>query len=513
MSNVMTNDTPPLVSIVIPCYNHADFLRECLESLLAQTLTDWEAIVVDDASTEGNPGEVVVQVADPRIRVIRHDNNRGLAASRNTGFRAARAHLVLPLDADDKLDPHYLDATVETLQRNADADCVFTDFQLFGADTDTWRAAVHTPQAMLHNQWIPGAGALMRRALWERVGGYCEADELRCGNEDWDFWLSATAGTLRALHVPQPLYQYRQHTTSMVSRLMYFDCATREFIYQRHRALFDQHNAGRSFLAAGYLNSARASWKRRELWRTLRLLCRHCRLCPSTAEAIYQTVKTFIPSFLWRALRKGRRLLTHKGERAALWQSFRYRSAAGRTGFWDKQAEDIDSRWGKSEGDYAILKEILTRLNVRRLLDVGCGSGRLFPLYQSLGIGEIVGQDIAQHALELARNHHPDIPARLLTTPITELPFPPFSFDIAICNRVLQHIPPSSIAETIAALCRLSRHVYLNELSTSDGLSEAYFMFKHDYPALFAACGFAMTQEGLMGRQHWQLFANPQRSN
>lgn len=105
----------PRVSVVVPCYNQPDeFLGACLSSLQRQTLPAWEAILVDDGSTRGDVAGVVAALGDARIRAIRHEN-RGMGGARNTGFRSARADLVLTLDADDRLDPPFLEVAVAAL--------------------------------------------------------------------------------------------------------------------------------------------------------------------------------------------------------------------------------------------------------------------------------------------------------------------------------------------------------------------------------------------------------------
>jgi glycosyltransferase involved in cell wall biosynthesis len=240
-------------------------LTSCLESVAAQEFSDWEVVVVDDASTDGDVEQVVSDFDDPRCRTIRHSSNRGPGAARNSGFRNAHGTLVLPVDSDDLLHPQYLAKTIDVFKSATDADFVYTDFQLFGESNEVWRfGAPKTVREMLHQQWIPGPGTLMRRCLWERVGGYSEAAEL-VGNEDWDFWLSALASGAKPVHIPLPLYFYRRHGSSISSvSLRYDEFVPRDFIYLRHRALFDRHKAGGEFRARGYLNSARFAWGIRE---------------------------------------------------------------------------------------------------------------------------------------------------------------------------------------------------------------------------------------------------------
>src|SRR5262245_40813600 len=238
--------TAPVVGVVIPCFNQAAFLFDCLNSLTAQTETRWQAIVVDDCSREDVIERIAASYHDPRISSIRHRHNQGLAESRNTGLRATAAPYLLPLDADDFLHPRFLEATLALLQQQ-ERDCVWTDFQLVGLADDIWRWPVKTADDMAIAQWIPGPGTLMRRTVWERVGGYCAS--LRW-NEDWDFWIGALADDLKVGHVAEPLYYYRRHQNSMsVSPVILHDWETREFIANRHPQFFAESQRRATFLS------------------------------------------------------------------------------------------------------------------------------------------------------------------------------------------------------------------------------------------------------------------------
>ncbi len=300
----------PLVSIVIPHFNQPGPLRECLESVLAQSFTAWEAVVVDDASAE-----TIVPPDDPRVRVLRHDVNRGLAAARNTGIRAATTDLLLPLDADDALAPEFLARTVPLLEDPA-VDCVFTDVQTFGADDDVWHYAVRTPEAMADAQWIPGAGALLRRLLWARVGGYCEDDVLRAGNEDWDFWIGALEGPLCPMHVDAPLYRYRRTTGSMSVALRVREYETREHIFRRHPDFFTRTGRGPSFLSEGFRISALACLRAGEPRRARELFTQAWRLAPRKVHVFTASLYDLSPAPVRRGLRYLGRLGT-RGEGGA----------------------------------------------------------------------------------------------------------------------------------------------------------------------------------------------------
>jgi len=184
-----------------------------------------------------------------------------------------------------------------------------------------------------------------------------------------------------------------------------------------------------------------------------------------------------------------------------------YRTPHGRAVYWDRRVREIDQAWGQMTGDYPLLTEILTRLHPSRLLDIGCGSGRLFPLYHDLHIPEVVGQDIAEHALAIIRTRYAHLPYRLLCCDISALDFPPDAFDLGISNRVLMMVPPWEIDATIAHLTNICRALYLNELTSADASgSVGGYMFLHDYPDLFARHGFEITDEGDLEQQHWYLF-------
>ena len=119
-----------MISVIIPVYNVEKYLAQCVDSVLTQTCTDWEAILVDDGATDSSGrmcDEYVLQ--DPRIRVI-HKENGGLSAARNTGLRAARGEYVYFLDSDDYIEPNTLALLLETAEREQ-ADVVFFDGYVF----------------------------------------------------------------------------------------------------------------------------------------------------------------------------------------------------------------------------------------------------------------------------------------------------------------------------------------------------------------------------------------------
>ena len=174
------------------------------------------------------------------------------------------------------------------------------------------------------------------------------------------------------------------------------------------------------------------------------------------------------------------------------------------TQFWESMAEAIHAEWGSERDDYAVLGEVLWRYRPASLLDAGCGSGRLFPLYRQCGIQRVVGTDISERALEIAHAAFPTVDLRHVS--LTELDFQDNCFDLCVCNRVLQHVPTAEIREVISHLASISRLIYVNELTHSDNLDQAFFMRQHDYGTLFGNLGLACLESGLVGRQTYFVF-------
>ncbi|MFN3715374.1 MAG: glycosyltransferase family 2 protein [Thiobacillus sp.] len=120
----------PTFSVIVPTHNRPALLAEALDSLRAQTRGDWEAVVIDDASTPA----VSIAQGDPRIRLVRQDPGQGGAAAKNRGIAEARGEILAYLDDDDLYAPDYLEQAGEALERRADVDVVFMGVAWFGSN-------------------------------------------------------------------------------------------------------------------------------------------------------------------------------------------------------------------------------------------------------------------------------------------------------------------------------------------------------------------------------------------
>ena len=205
----------PLVSVVVPCYNHGRVVGEAVNSILTQTWQDAEILIVDDGSDQPETVRRLDRLQHPRTVVIRHERNRGLPAARNTGLRQARGRYVCCLDADDKLHPTYLEKALSLMESNLGIGFVYAWTQVFGEESRTWYTPQFDPEGLLdHNQLNPPA--VFRRAAWEEVGGFREA--MRDGYEDWEFWIRLAYHGYRGFRMPEKLIFVRREGESFIHR-------------------------------------------------------------------------------------------------------------------------------------------------------------------------------------------------------------------------------------------------------------------------------------------------------
>ena len=221
----------PLVSIIIPCYNAERFLAETISSMLGQTCQDIELIAVDDGSTD-RTREIVTQFDDPRIRYI-YQENRGPAAARNTGIRAAKGDYIALLDADDLALPHRLAAQLGVLEAHPELSVVSSGYEwiddqgrLVPWNNHSWQ---RWPELNDIGPWlfdcpfVPSA-TMFRRDAWEDVGGF---DEELIGPEDWSFWMRLVlAGHRMEWHRDVVcLYRHRNDSVSQSAERQTVMCA------------------------------------------------------------------------------------------------------------------------------------------------------------------------------------------------------------------------------------------------------------------------------------------------
>jgi glycosyltransferase involved in cell wall biosynthesis len=204
------------ISIVIPCYNHGEMLREALESIeKVRNSNLLEVIIVNDGSTDAETCKLFQELADSKYKII-HQPNRGLGAARNAGVQIAQGEFILPLDSDNFIRKAYLTDGVKLLQENPDVGIVYGDAEYFGGKTGRWQVEDFDLLQMTYGNYID-ACALYRKCVWESVHGYDEKMPYM-GWEDWDFWLRVALHGWQFRHLVEVSFDYRVSKNSMLQR-------------------------------------------------------------------------------------------------------------------------------------------------------------------------------------------------------------------------------------------------------------------------------------------------------
>lgn len=207
------------VSIIIPCYNQANYLPEALESVVKQSFTDWECIIVNDGSNDNTcpvARSLISKYTDKKIRLI-NQKNSGLANARNTGMKASTGKYMLPLDADDLLHPEMLHKTVSLLEQYREIAIAYTDVKYFGQSNKIVQSGEYDFQRLRAQNHLNYC-SLYRKEAWIAVGGY--NPNMAMGYEDWDFWIGCGEKGFYGRRIPEPLFLYRVKESSMYTNAL-----------------------------------------------------------------------------------------------------------------------------------------------------------------------------------------------------------------------------------------------------------------------------------------------------
>lgn len=213
----------PAVSIVLPTYDRLDYLKEAVQSVQSQTITDWELIIVDDGSRDATVAWVE-SLTDPRIQLIRCEHTANRAHLRNRGISVARARWIGFLDSDDRWRPHKLERQLAYHAAYPGLRWSYTGRSLIDAEG---RESVDPRR----KQWVPHAGwivqpllqldatialpgVLVERALLQDMGGF---DETRLFVEDYELWLRLAQRAECGL-IDEPLIEVRAHQSTSAGR-------------------------------------------------------------------------------------------------------------------------------------------------------------------------------------------------------------------------------------------------------------------------------------------------------
>ena len=216
------------VSVIIPCYNQAQFVEEAILSALHQTYQNIEIVCINDGSTD-NSSEVIQKLAQKYRQIVFFDEkeNKGVIESRNIAINAASGEYILPLDADDTIEPEYIEEAVKVLDNNTDIGIVYSKARLFGIKNKEWKLPDYSKSNILYENSI-FVSALFRKKDFINLGGY--KDYMKDGYEDWDLWLSFIENGFQVHRINKILFNYRKYNSS--SRTEQIDRAKMINIYK-----------------------------------------------------------------------------------------------------------------------------------------------------------------------------------------------------------------------------------------------------------------------------------------
>lgn len=227
------------ISVIVPAYNYGNYLGECLDSVLFQTYSNWECIIVDNGSTD-NTAEVAKAYTknDQRFKYVLTEQN-GVSFARNKAAELSVGEFILPLDADDKIAPGLLEKAENVLRKNKDVKVVYCDAMLFGASKGKWILPDYSLKNLLVENSI-FCTALFRKSDFNTAGGYNL--NMREGFEDWDFWIRMLKDGSKIYKIPEVLFYYRIKAASRNSQLdREKQLILRRRIVENHRELYDKY--------------------------------------------------------------------------------------------------------------------------------------------------------------------------------------------------------------------------------------------------------------------------------
>ena len=223
------------VSIIIPCYNDADFLDQSVKSAIQQNYKNKEIILVDDGSNERT--KAVIENLRSQVNVVISQENKGVSAARNAGIKAALGKFILLLDSDDYFEPEFCEKAVQRLQEDEEVKVVTCyarwfrnskDYQIFKPTGGDIRAFLFS-NATLSN-------SMFRKEDWKNAGGYDE--EMLKGFEDWEFFIRMHKDGGKTLVIPEVLFHYRKRERSKSTVANQNKYHLLEYIYLKHADLY-----------------------------------------------------------------------------------------------------------------------------------------------------------------------------------------------------------------------------------------------------------------------------------
>jgi len=228
----------PKVSIIVPCYNQAQYLDESLQSVINQTYANWECLIINDGSPDNT--EAIArkwEAKDPRFIYI-YKENGGVSSARNLGIEKASSEFILPLDADDKFEATFIEKALDVLLNNPEVGIVSCWGMFFTKDKKlkVYKSNAKSTADLLFCNGINMGFSLFRKESWEKAGKY--DGDVRNGYEDWEFLLRVCALGLKVHIIEEVLFFYRQHQISRRREMNQRERESKKYIYMNNKDIY-----------------------------------------------------------------------------------------------------------------------------------------------------------------------------------------------------------------------------------------------------------------------------------
>lgn len=239
-------EQPPLITVFITCYNEGPLLLEAVESLDQQTDRDFEVVIVNDRSPDTETQRICETLErERRLRVVWHEQNRGLSGARDSGFEAMSGEIAVPLDADDILPPDAVADIRKGFESRPNADFLFGNYLVRKRESGEERLFRARPWAGSDGRLMPGrlvkhwrllGTSPCKKTVWERIGGY--RDRYANDLQDKDFWIRAIDAGAKGYYLDRPIYVWNRSEKGMNSGVPQ---STQDTLVREHIAFFERH--------------------------------------------------------------------------------------------------------------------------------------------------------------------------------------------------------------------------------------------------------------------------------
>lgn len=227
------------ISIIVPCYNQAQYLPDCLQSVVEQTYSHWECIIVNDGSLDNTEAVALEWAAkDNRIKYLKKENG-GLCSARNAGISSAEGKWILPLDADDKIGKDYLKFAHDIMISKSEVGLIYANANYFGDREEVWALPEYNLKTLLRANMIY-CSAFYKKEDWIRIGGY--DTNMKNGWEDWEFWIHLLGTSNKKVYkLEYTGFYYRIKNNSMIYTFVRNDevlLNTIKYVFKKHIDLY-----------------------------------------------------------------------------------------------------------------------------------------------------------------------------------------------------------------------------------------------------------------------------------